>query len=285
MLGLLGLVGVFFAGCEVADQEFYHPDHRNYGTPKDGGVAYEEVRFNSEDGTPLSGWFIAANPPVHGTVIQFHGNGQNLSAYYASLAWLPKCGFNLFLFDYRGYGTSGGSPSRGGVYADGVAALRYLKSRPDIDQNKIIVLGQSLGGAIALRVVGNNHFPGIVGMVTDSAFSSYPEVASDHFGVVAWLFIPEGDSPAEDAAKISPVPLLIIHGTADTVVPYYHSQRIYAAAGEPKEIWTIPGGQHVDALGPRAKEFAPRLQAKFLEWTEPGSPEAHSRVGDGNSKP
>jgi len=264
----MGMAVPFFAGCGAADREFYHPDHRVYGTPTDDGVVYQQVRFSSADGTPLAGWFIPAKPPAHGTVIQFHGNGQNISAYYPSLAWLPKCGFNLFLFDYRGYGTSGGSPSRAGVYEDGVAAMRYLKSRPDIDQGKIIVLGQSLGGAIALRVVGNNHFPGIVGVVTDSTFSSYPDVASDHFGMVARLFIPEGDSPAADAAKISPVPLLIIHGTADTVVPYYHSQRIYAAAGEPKEIWTIAGGQHVDALGPRAKEFVPRLQEVFLKWAE-----------------
>jgi len=192
-----------------------------------------------------------------------------MSAHYSFTSWLPANGFNLFVFAYRGYGKSEGHVSRRGVYEDSIATIETIKSRTDIDQNKIILFGQSIGGANALAVAGNNHFDGIVGIATDSAFSSYKSVAMDHTTLLkplAALLIGNKLSPKKTVQNISPTPLLLIHGTADKVVPYKHAQRLFGKAGDPKELWTVPNGQHTEALGPYITEFGPKLLAQFKAW-------------------
>jgi fermentation-respiration switch protein FrsA (DUF1100 family) len=268
ILGLL--LCLLLNGCVVADQLFYAPDAIIHQTPKAEGLAFESVQFKSADGTLLSGWFVPATTTAHGTVIHFHGNAANIGLQFGAVSWLPKNGFNVLVFDYRGYGESQGRPNRDGLYADAVAAMRYLKTRQDIDQSKIIVFGQSLGAALALRVVGNNHFDGIVGVVEESGFASYQSVAHDHYWFLGDLLVPDYDEPAAAAAKISPIPLLIIHGDHDSVVSYAHAKAIYAAAHEPKELWTVPGGEHLAATLQFGKIYKPRLLQKFRDWT--GSP-------------
>ena len=266
IIAVLILAAFAWAGL---DNVFYYPDHREYTTPTADGYKYEEVQFQSKDGTKLSGWFIPAQGEALGTVIHFHGNAQNMSAHYSSVSWLPANGFNLFVFDYRGYGKSEGKVSRRGVYEDLIAAIETIKSRTDIDQNKIILFGQSIGGANALTVAGNNPFDGIVGIATDSAFSSYKSVAMDHTTLLkplAALLIGNKLSPKKTVQNIAPIPLLFIHGTADKVVPYKHAQILLEQAGDPKELWTIPNGQHTEALGPYLKEFGPKLLSQFKAW-------------------
>ncbi len=256
--------------CQAGlDSVFYHPDHRVYTTPANNGYAFEEVTFPSADGTALNGWFIPAKGKALGTVIHFHGNAQNMTAHYSFVDWLPANGFNLFTFDYRGYGKSAGKPDRKGVYADSIAAVEYVKTRTDIDQSRLIVFGQSIGGATALAVMGNNDFDGIVGVATDSAFSSYKRIACDHTFLLkplAYLLIGNTLSPDKTVGNIAPIPLLIIHGTADRVAPYKHAKRLYEKAGEPKELWTVENGGHTSALGPGRMTYASRLHAKFVEW-------------------
>lgn len=262
------LAGTAQAGL---DHLFYHPDAREYAVPSQDGYAYEDIQFLSEDGTKLSGWFIPAKGKALGTVIHFHGNAQNMSAHYSFVSWLPAHGFNLFVFDYRGYGKSEGQVSRKGVYQDSVAAVEYIKSRTDIDQSKLILFGQSLGGANAIAVAGSTEFDGIVGVVSDSAFSSYKGVATDHAGLLkpfAYALIGNKYSPKKVVKNIAPTPLVIIHGTDDPVVPYKHAEILFKKAGEPKKLWTLEGGQHTEALGRFGKEVAPRLHQLFKSWVE-----------------
>lgn len=255
--------------CAGLDNVFYYPDHREYTTPAADGYDYEAVLFQSKDGTLLSGWFIPAKGPALGTVVHFHGNAQNMSAHYSFVSWLPANGFNLFAFDYRGYGKSEGKVSRQGVYEDSVAAVEYIKSRTDIDQNKIILFGQSIGGANALAVAGNNRFESVVGVAADSAFASYKGVAMDHTTLLkpfAALLIGNKLSPENTVQNIAPVPLLLIHGTADRVVPYKHAQMLFEKAGNPKNLWTISNGRHTEALGTHRAEVVPKLLAVFTKW-------------------
>lgn len=253
------------------DNLFYHPDGRAYATPSRDGYAYEEIDFLSKDGTKLSGWFIPARGKALGTVVHFHGNAQNMSAHYSFVSWLPANGFNLFVFDYRGYGKSEGTVSREGVYQDSVAAVDYIKKRSDIDQQKLILFGQSIGGANAIAVAGSTEFEGIVGVVSDSAFSSYKGVATDHAGILkpfAYLLIGNKHSPKKVVKNIAPIPLVLIHGTDDPVVPYKHAKILFREAREPKTLWTLEGGQHTEALGRFGQDIAPRLHQLFKTWVE-----------------
>ncbi|MBT3200989.1 MAG: alpha/beta hydrolase [Phycisphaerales bacterium] len=260
----------FFSGCASVDRAFYHPDGKVYRTPARDGLRFEEVRFPSRDGTVLSGWFVPSVTPAAGTLIHFHGNAQNMTSHYSYVSWVPQNGFNLFVFDYRGYGASAGSPSRAGLYQDSTAAIKYVQGRDDVDRTKIIVIGQSLGGANAITALGGNKFDGIVGVVIDSAFSSYEEVGKDHVGSslkpVAGSLLSDDYSPINVVDKISPTPLIIIHGTADRVVPYYHGKLLHERAKAPKELWTIEGGVHTDALTRHREEIVPRLLKRFRGW-------------------
>ena len=255
------------------DGVFYQPDHKEYTTPAKDGYTYEKVQFKSADGTRLSGWFIPAKEQKKalGSVIHFHGNAQNMSAHYSFVSWLPACNFNLFVFDYRGYGKSEGEVTREGVFEDSIAAVRYIKTRTDIDQHKIILFGQSLGGANALAVAGTQHFEGIAGIVTESAFSTYKSVATDHAGWLtpfSLLLIGNDYSPKKAVGNIAPIPLVLIHGTQDQVVEYKHAEKLYHAAAEPKALWTIQGGRHTEALGRFKAQMGPRLLQQFKQWVE-----------------
>lgn len=255
------------------NSHFYRPNHQIYTTPTEYGSPYETVSFQSADGTVLNGWFVPAHGQAFGTVIHFHGNARNMSSHYPQVSWLPAKGFNLFVFDYRGYGKSQGTPSRKGVYEDSVAAVEYIQARSDT--HKLILFGQSLGCAQALAVLGKNHFKDVVGIAIDSPFSSYKSIAVEHvtwLKPVAYLLIGNSLSPKKYVGNISPTPLLIIHGTADQVIAYKHAHRLFKKANEPKMLWTMEGGRHLDALTTHKKETIPRLHALFAEWLRPVGP-------------
>lgn len=132
----LVILVLFLIGCVRVNQMFYYPDRTVYATPADSGLHFEEVVFLSRDGTELSGWFIPAVGEAQGTILHLHGNAENMTSHFGFVNWLPAAGFNLFVFDYRGYGKSAGSPNRAGVYEDSCSALAYLRSRDDIDSGR-----------------------------------------------------------------------------------------------------------------------------------------------------
>ena len=257
-------------GC--ANRLCYHPDHTVYSQPQQARPPAEVVRFASADGTQLTGWFVPAVGPAKGTVAHFHGNAQNLTAHYSFVSWLPAAGYNVFTFDYRGYGESAGSVDRDGVDADGVAALRYLAERPGIDTNRIVVLGQSLGGAIALAALAERPCR-VRAIALDSTFYSYRAVARDamshifFYSLIRWplslVLVGDRRSPCDTLKRLPPMPIVFIHGTADTVIPYHHSVRLFAEAKEPKQLWTVKDGVHASALLAPAQPWRERLVAFF----------------------
>ena len=233
---------------------FYYPDRVQYDTPERAGLAFEKVYFASADGTRLSGWFIPAKGypsplEVKGTVIHLHGNAQNMTAHWQFVDWMPKRGFNLFVFDYRGYGESEGRPEPKGVLEDAVSALNQMRSRPDVDPERLLVFGQSLGGTVAIAAAGVSR-QGIRAVAVEAPFYSYSAIADDHFPGAGRL-MDDTWSASQYVAKLSPIPLLLIHGTRDLVVPYSHSVTLLAEAGEPKRLITIENGDHVDSLSGR----------------------------------
>lgn len=262
---LLLLFAIGLGGCNGV---FYQPSPNILITPQRLNYAYEEVSFKSGDGTLLNGWFIPAIGAVRGTVILYHGNGSNISDHYASVFWLPNQGYNVFLFDYRGYGKSEGAPSRRGIQEDGIAALNYLRQRADVSSYPLIVYGQSLGGAVAVSTVARQDKKDIGAFILESSFTGYRSIAREKLGSI-WLtwpvqwplsFLVSDDySPIDSIDKISPIPLLIVHGDADKIVPLHHSQELFKAAREPKTLWIIPGGKHINSFSKLHLDFREKL--------------------------
>ncbi len=260
ILGTTGALMTFLLfGC--ANRFFYYPDRAIYQTPKNTGLAFEEVSFASSDGTKLSGWFIPAVGRAKGTVVHFHGNAQNMTAHFSFVSWLPPHGYNLFMFDYRGYGKSAGRPARQGVFEDCAAALDCVRARPDIDPKKLIVFGQSLGGANAIAVLGEdaNAARGVCGIAIDSTFYSYRLIVRDKIKQIpvlsllrrplSYIVVSNAHSPADAVAKLpAGVPKLFMHGKKDAVIPFEHTQKLFAAATEPKEILLADDCNHTEAV-------------------------------------
>lgn len=258
LAGLPALLAV--AGCTAI---FFQPHRLQVSTPDQLGLAYEDVRFKASDGVDLFGWFLPAKGPALGTILQLHGNAENISTHFASLAWMPARGFNVFIFDYRGYGASGGEPSLEGVQLDIDAAMATLLARSDIDKDCIVIYGQSLGGALAAYYVAHSpHRDRIRALILESTFSDYIDIAREKFADhwITWPFqwipllsVDDRFSPLPAMAKISPIPLLILHGDQDRVVPVHHAQRLYDAALEPKQLWIVPGAGHIQTMATAAQ--------------------------------
>jgi fermentation-respiration switch protein FrsA (DUF1100 family) len=275
LLGALALA-LCCQGC--VGKMFYYPDKTVHDTPDKHGLKYEEVTFFSKDGTRLSGWFVPAVGEAKGTVVHFHGNDQNMTSHFGFVSWLPAEGFNLFLFDYRGYGTSEGKPDRQGLYDDSLGALDYIEQRPGMKHNRLLVLGQSLGGANAIVALGSKPRPTVRAVAIDSSFSSYRWIVRDKMAEtppLSWFSRPlsytlvrDGLSPQDYVGRIAPTPLLIMHGTADTVIPYHHGRHLFDLAGQPKYFWSIKGGTHTSALEDPASSYRKKLVEFFNEALE-----------------
>ncbi|MCL2021501.1 MAG: alpha/beta hydrolase [Betaproteobacteria bacterium] len=252
--GLFGavLTGALVIGC-IAERPFYYPVRGESAyTPQEQGLAYEDVYFSSRDGTKLHGWFIPAVGESKGVVLHVHGNTGKIGGHFGIVSWLPRERYDVFMFDYRGYGLSDDeSPSPRALMEDTQAAFAWLRQRPDVDPERIMVLGQSLGGNNSIAALAlpdeNGKTGNVAGVVLDATFESYSAVASDHVPVLGWL-LSDRYSANRHIRKLQPIPLLFLHGDQDTVISWQHSQRLFDAALPPKQIRIIPGAEHVRAL-------------------------------------
>jgi hypothetical protein len=237
---------------------FFYPQKPLYDNPRAREFSPRDVFFKTGDGVALHGWFFPAKPEAKGSILVLHGNAQNLGTHINSFLWLIPQGFNVFIFDYRGYGYSQGTPDITGVHLDAEAALEKLFALQTIPGEKVIVFGQSIGGAIAIYTAAHTPYKDrIAAVVADSAFSSYRLIAREKMSML-WLtwpfqypfsfFFNDDYSPVKWIGQISPVPLLIIHGQQDPVVPLHHGQILYNAASDPKEFRITMSEGHISSL-------------------------------------
>jgi hypothetical protein len=255
---LLVLTGLLLAGTTGCTGLFFLPYRGHVLTPDRVGLQYEDVYFDSRDGVRLHAWWLPAQGEALGTVLHLHGNAENISTHIGNVFWLPARGFNVFLLDYRGYGVSHGSPTIEGVQADIESAMQTLLARADVDRARIVVFGQSLGGALAIYNVAHSPYREYVrALIVESAFTSFRGIAREKLADF-WLTWPlqyplswtvsDDYSPLPVVDRISPIPLLIMHGDRDVIVPLRHGEQLYAAAREPKALWVVPGGGHIEAM-------------------------------------
>jgi len=246
-LWLLGLL----PGCASL---FFYPEKRHFDNPDLKQFLHEDVYFMTADGIKLHAWFFPAQK-AQGSLLFLHGNAENISTHASNILWLVRVGFNVLAFDYRGYGLSEGEPSLQGVHRDAEAALDALLT---MNNDKVIVFGQSIGGAIAVNLVATTpHKDRIKALIVDSAFASYRLIAREKMNQVlfTWPFqyplsclFNDSYSPVKKIAAVSPVPVLILHGTFDQVVPTRHGALLFQAAQQPKEFWPVTAVGHIQAV-------------------------------------
>lgn len=264
--GDLSVLARAFFGKSGGNQLFYFPTADPRDTPATWGVGYEDVWFNSKDGTKLHGWFLPSKQkPALGTVVFSHGNAGAIGHHLGFVTWLLPEGFNVFLYDYRGFGSSGGTIQRHGLIEDVRAAFDYVRSRPDVDRTRLISMGHSLGGAKSITALAEQPVPGVRAVISDSGFASYRGMADVIAGKVGRNIVTDEWAPKDWVARISPLPLLFIHGTADEVVPFAQGKQLFAAAAMPKTLFTVQGGGHGDSLWRNNGEY----RARLVEWLKP----------------
>lgn len=240
---LLPLAALFLWGCgsPIERSLIYYPVRRLESNPRAHGLHYEDVAFQADDGVWLHGWLVPGRTPW--TLLWAHGNAGNISHRLENIKeFHDRLGLTVFIFDYRGYGRSEGRPSEEGLYRDARAALATLHARGDLDPERMIYFGRSLGAAVAVELA--LHRPP-AGLILESPFLSVPAMANRTLPGLGYLFRTRYDS----LAKIGRlrVPLFILHGDQDEVVPFVHGRRLFEAAPEPKTFYAIPGAHHNDS--------------------------------------
>lgn len=251
---VLSLALALVAAFVIAAREFYlfdrwlafFPTKEITNTPDDIGMPFDEVFFPAADGTPLHGWFV----PGRGedTIVWFHGNAGNISnRVYNIMLMNQLVGANLFIFDYRGYGLSEGKPSEKGIYSDGEGVLAYLRSRDDIDSDKLVLFGRSLGGCAVAELAMRHRAKAVI---IESSFTSVDAMSRYKRPAIA-SFIPSRllvRSRFDSLSKMGSIhsPVLIVHGDKDITVPIEMGRELFAAANEPKRFYEIRGATHDD---------------------------------------
>lgn len=222
------------------------------------GLKFEDAWFQAADGTKLHGWYVPKKN-AKAAVLFCHGNAGNITGRTGILGLLhTRVGVSTLIFDYRGFGRSEGEPDEAGVLADARAARQWLAKREGIAETDVVVMGESIGGAVAVDLAARD---GAKALVLESTFNNMPDVAAYHYPwlPVRWAMRTRLDS----AAKIKDYhgPLLQTHGDVDEIVPLRFGQRLFEAANAPKRFLLYPGHHHNE---PMPLDYYDRL-AGFLD--------------------
>lgn len=219
----------------------YFPDKTAFQPAMTIAGDMEVIHLKAADGVALQAWYKAATPG-RPTIALFHGNGGNL-AYRADKArvFLDQ-GYGVLLAAYHGYGGSGGSPSEAGLLMDGRAAMEFLNGA-DIAPENIVLYGESLGSGVAIAMAAEF---GVAALLLEAPYTSIADVAAAAYPFlpVRWLIKDRFDSTAR--IKDVQVPILVVHGERDEIIPNALGQRLFEIANEPKELRLIPGAGHND---------------------------------------
>ncbi|MCF5508246.1 alpha/beta hydrolase, partial [Pseudomonas sp. PA-3-6H] len=242
ILGILCLL-LTLNGCSSL---LFYPEPGLPFTPEKAHLPYRDVTLTTADGVKLHAWWLPAKPgvPLKGTVLHLHGNGGNLAWHLGGSWWLPEQGYQVLLLDYRGYGLSEGKPSLPAIYQDIDAAFSWIDKAPETQGQPLIILGQSLGGALAVNYLAAHpeRQSQLKALVLDGVPASYRDVGQFALSTswltwplqvpLSWL-VPDGDSAIKAMPGLTGVPKLLFHSLDDPIVPVSNGIRLYQAAPPP----------------------------------------------------
>jgi fermentation-respiration switch protein FrsA (DUF1100 family) len=254
-------VGVAVLLMLLENRLLYHPFSADDWTPPPASLGVQDVDLCTRDGTPIHAWWcLPANwEPSQGAVLYCHGNAGNLSHRgNAALLWQVSLEQAVLIFDYPGYGRSGGSPCESGCYAAADAAYAWLVEVQRVPPDRILLMGGSLGGGVAVDLAARKPHRALILI---STFTSIPDLAQQfYFWLPTRLLV---RNRFDNLAKITLCsrPVFFAHGTADDLIPLAHGERLFTAAAEPKQFLRMVGHPHDETATP---ELFAALQA-FLQ--------------------
>ena len=228
------------ATCSCVSTFLYYPTNEIRYTPGDAGMQYENVYYDDSHGNKINGWWVPAQGAAF-TILLCHGNGGNIQHRIGQIKILNGQGYNVFVFDYAGYGMSGGEPSEQVLYDDAAGAWTYLTGRRMLSPSKVVVWGTSLGGSVAARLASTTAPRALV---LESAFYSLADVARHHAPIYpSRLCIGDSYATFKYLADVR-CPVLVIQSKDDKTVPYEHGVRLFNAAHGPKQFVGIQGSHN-----------------------------------------
>ncbi len=239
-VALVAYAGTLWHVYRNQSRRIYLPRREMVTTPAEHGLAYESVTLTTVDGVRLRGWYVPCQDTSH-VLCFFHGNRGNISDRMETIEMFHRLGLSVFLFDYRGYGESEGEPDEAGTYRDGEAAWTYLVEARGIMPRRIVLLGRSLGAAIAAAVAAR-HTPGA--LVLESTFTSLPEAAAVRYPLLPVRLLARYRYPVLEFVRQVRCPVLVIHSREDEVIPFEHGEQLFAAAPQPKSFLEISGNHY-----------------------------------------
>ena len=245
---------LFFLLSNAACTSFiFQPQTKHYYTPGTVDVAYEDIYLQVRSDIKLHGWKLLADKEAKGTVLFFHGNAVNISTHIANVYWLTQFGYDVYLFDYRGYGKSDSYPELGNILHDNETIIQYVTEQLEKDE-KLTIMGHSLGGSLAIYSTAVTAYKDKIKLlISVESFSDYQdvtqEVLSRHW--LTWLlqypasWMMNNDyRPVNFISEVSPVKVLIMHSTQDEIIDFYHAEALYEAASGPKAFETVNGSHN-----------------------------------------
>lgn len=271
-LRLTFLALVLFPSACSPSRLFYHPNNVLYLDPHKLNYDYEMMQFTSLNGKKLFGLLFRTKQDPKGIVVHLHGNYGNVSNHFLGSYYLVNYGFDVLIIDYEGFGGSEGTPNPKRTIEDGRGAVRFAETLNRNPKGGVVLLGQSLGGAVAIPVMAEE--PEVKAAVIEASFPSYRAIARDVTKRSAWTWLaypiypfllPTKYDPIRYLDKIPPRPIFFIHGTTDRVIPMKMTQILFAKAKEPKSVWYIEGADHIEGRRKLGEVYEKRVADFFTK--------------------
>ena len=207
----------------------YHPQENNYSGDK-LTVPIEKVIIKTDDNIELIAWYHKKNNNNYKTILYLHGNAGSLINRIHKINHFKEMNVNFLLLAWRGFNGNKGSPTEKGLYEDARSAIRWLKSQ-SIEENNLIIYGESLGTAVAIEISQNKNFAGVI---LESPFTSMVDAGKNVYPYLPVKLLLKDKYESHKKIKNINIPTLIMHGKVDNIVPFYMGKKMYELANQPK---------------------------------------------------
>lgn len=251
---------LFFLIRVVERKGLYYPLRTIEATPEDIGLYYEDMVVSTSDGVDINFWYIPADHP-RATIIFCHGNGGNIGHRLEKIQILHDLNLSVLIFDYRGYGSSGGRPSEEGLYRDAAAVAGYLLNVRMIPGERTVVFGESLGSSVAVDLASRHDLAGII---IEGGFTTARDVAKRIFPFIPGFVYKSRFDSLEKIGEVR-APKLILHSSEDEIIPYELGKKLFDAASGPKEFVMLKGG-HNDAFLVSREVYTREIDSFFSKY-------------------